>query len=454
MSTPATVPIFDPSGQLRDVPYEQMHSAVQAGGKPGVLFQAPDGSHRYIPADQTQAAAKAGGKILPMKQQEIQHPGFWSALGEDLKGLVKAVPGIVSNAPLAGQLAVPVRGGVGEFTPPGAAQGVQQAASTLQADQQRKAEGKGPVYRAGALAATGVGANVEGMEQSAKAGDVGGVLGHATAAAVPAVAPLAVEGVGAGLKKFGNVVNETRAVAGAAPVKPGQAVQSYRQIPEALSRDSVQTLNKFSQKEGLPELKSETLRDAVDELQQNLLNRSKAKYKVVDDAVGGDLKPVQERMQKLNKAIRENDKVNPELADKQRVQLAEASTTYKELIEKAKQNGVANAEDLMKQGDRDYARSSQGTAGRALANGVKQVSGQVQRGGHPAPGGLASQIDRLTNKGMLKYSLDPETAQELQTVTRKHLEATRAVKAAKDTFEHPTKAPGKILSRALFGETD
>ena|ERR1035438_9475546 len=76
MSSP-TVPIFDPQGVLRDIPYDQMTQAVAAGGKPAVKFQAPDNSTRYVPADQTQAAAKAGGKPLPIQQQDHGIPELY-----------------------------------------------------------------------------------------------------------------------------------------------------------------------------------------------------------------------------------------------------------------------------------------------------------------------------------------------------------------------------------------
>lgn len=85
-----TVPIFAPDGTLGDVPYEQMHAALAAGGKPGVTIKSPDGKLGVVPADRSLEAVHAGGQIVPLKDQETQHPGFWQSLYENtpLKGVV------------------------------------------------------------------------------------------------------------------------------------------------------------------------------------------------------------------------------------------------------------------------------------------------------------------------------------------------------------------------------
>jgi hypothetical protein len=98
MST-STVPIFDPSGILRDVPYEQMLEAVKAGGKPGVRFQAPDGKVRYVPADQTKDAAAAGGKMLPIEQQDKGIPEWYGFTPSNIaKNFYQGAKSVVSGA--------------------------------------------------------------------------------------------------------------------------------------------------------------------------------------------------------------------------------------------------------------------------------------------------------------------------------------------------------------------
>ena len=36
MATPATIPMFDPQGNLGDIPMSQANAAIQAGAKPAV----------------------------------------------------------------------------------------------------------------------------------------------------------------------------------------------------------------------------------------------------------------------------------------------------------------------------------------------------------------------------------------------------------------------------------
>jgi len=182
MSAAQTVPIFDPSGVLRDVPYEQMRDAVSNGGKPAVRFQAPDQSIRYVPADQTKDAVQAGGKILPFEQQDIQHPGFWMSLGSDLGGMVK---GLIPDNPFTETHA----GLVNKLH--------QEQASDAAAENSPERNAHGSFYKNVTVpAATAIGVNVPGMEQSAAQGDEAGVYGHAAA---PAVAAAVAEGVKAAL---------------------------------------------------------------------------------------------------------------------------------------------------------------------------------------------------------------------------------------------------------------
>lgn len=183
MSDQQTVPIIDPSGQAWDIPYEKMHDALAAGGKPGVLMQDPSGKKWVIPADKTQDAVKAGGQLLPFEEQPAQHPGFWHAVASN----IAALPGVISNAVSLGSTPVPGHAG---FDPLPA----ENAAALAQADTARKAIGEGLPERAGSAIATMAGTNVPGMERSAAEGDVGGVLGHAVSGMAMAAAPLLAEG--------------------------------------------------------------------------------------------------------------------------------------------------------------------------------------------------------------------------------------------------------------------
>jgi hypothetical protein len=76
------------------------------------------------------------------------------------------------------------------------------AGQSYEQDQQRKKEGYSPAYRATVPVAESIGVNVPGMEASAKAGDVGGVVGHALA---PAVVLGTAYGAGKGLSAVGKL---------------------------------------------------------------------------------------------------------------------------------------------------------------------------------------------------------------------------------------------------------
>lgn len=193
MSTPATVPIFDPQGVLRDVPQAQMLDAVRAGGTVGVKFQAPDQSIRYVPANRTQDAVKAGGKIMPIEQQDVQHPGFWANLGSDLGGMAKGLwhaavdPLTDTHEDLVRKLH-------------------EEQASEAALENSPEHQAHGAFYRnVTTPAAQAIGVNVPGMEESAAQGDVAGVAGHA--AAVP-VAMAATEGAMRGVPAVSAAVKE------------------------------------------------------------------------------------------------------------------------------------------------------------------------------------------------------------------------------------------------------
>jgi|SRR5581483_6133063 len=173
MSTPAIVPMFDPQGVLRDIPYERVMEAKNAGAEIGVRMKAPDGTVRVVPASRYAEAAKQGGKVLPIEQQAVEKLGFWETMGADLKAAVAGLPNAIKQG------LAPITGGQVSLEGPAAA---------VAADEQRAKQGRGALYRAGALTATAAGANVQGMEQAAEEGNSAAIVGHAAAGAVPYIA--------------------------------------------------------------------------------------------------------------------------------------------------------------------------------------------------------------------------------------------------------------------------
>lgn len=173
----STVPVFSPTGELGDIPADQLHAAVLAGAKPGIHIKSPDGSDGIVPADRSLEAVKAGAKLVPIQEQPAK--SFWSEAGSalwgDLKGMVAgsaklAMHGMESASGMPQNLAEDI---------------ANQGSQMKQNWKARTAAGEGLPYKVGAAANEALGVNVTGEEQAAKEGNPGAVVGHA--AAVPAV---------------------------------------------------------------------------------------------------------------------------------------------------------------------------------------------------------------------------------------------------------------------------
>jgi hypothetical protein len=219
MSTQATVPILGPDGKVYDIPYENMHAALADGGKMGVYVKGPDQKQYVIPADKVNDAVKDGGQIIPYNlDASHQKEGFWGAAWNTLKNIPA---GMVKSIATGAEMANPSQ-------PPGTPNTLPQQAieSAQQGVAQRQADNRSVAYQAIAPVGEMVGADVQGMEKAANAGDPGGVLGHAAGSAVPALAPLAVEGAIKGV-----VRPATQAIGDAYVNRATSAVRAT--IPEA-----------------------------------------------------------------------------------------------------------------------------------------------------------------------------------------------------------------------------
>jgi hypothetical protein len=204
------IPVFDPQGTLRDIPSDQLPAAVKAGGMPAVRFMAPDKSIRYVPANQTQDAYKAGGTILPLEDQDVQHPGFWATLVDDVQGAAKGMyHSLADYDPLSDP----------NLSDSAKNQIVARQQSDAAAKVAARTKQYGPVYaNVSAPANEMLGVNVEGMEKSAAQGDQGGVVGHA--AAVPAMSLAAELGTRALASRIARAVSVSpEAIAKPEPVK-------------------------------------------------------------------------------------------------------------------------------------------------------------------------------------------------------------------------------------------
>jgi hypothetical protein len=257
------VTIFDPQGNKGAIPQERLVDAVKAGAKPAVTMKAPDGTLGEIPADRLQDAVKAGASVVPFEQQENQHAGVWHTIASNLSGLLR--PSGFNPYPGMGQ--------------------DEKAAAAGQAheqDQQRAQEGRSAAYRAVVPFAQSVGVNVPGMEQSAREGDVGGVIGHA---AVPLVALGAGEALGHGIglakdalpsaRRAGQAFQDIKAAAGNVPIDTAKVGNSALDLYTQSQRGATlpPAVNKLVRRLSAPDSPPMTYAEAKD-FQSNISNLS------------------------------------------------------------------------------------------------------------------------------------------------------------------------------------
>lgn len=115
---------------------------------------------------------------IPATPEDVSEAS--SALGSDLGGMVKSIPSMIWKTSAPGMAVEGIKKGV---TGMRALRSGQQTPEQ-QHEEEQKQSGYGTMYRKlGTPLAEGVGVNLRGMEESAKEGSPGGVIGHA--AAVP-----------------------------------------------------------------------------------------------------------------------------------------------------------------------------------------------------------------------------------------------------------------------------
>jgi hypothetical protein len=105
MGGSSSVPMYDPTGKLRDVPFSVLKDAVANGGVPAHAVKAPDGTIRMVPVTRLKEAVDNGGTIQPLKSDEGHLPtayGFTlsnlaSNAWEGAKSVVKGTAAVASD---------------------------------------------------------------------------------------------------------------------------------------------------------------------------------------------------------------------------------------------------------------------------------------------------------------------------------------------------------------------
>lgn len=73
-------PIFAPDGSIRDIPDDQVQSALSAGGRVAVRMKDPQGTLRYVPQDSVEQAKQAGGTLAD--NPTPHENSIWTAVKE------------------------------------------------------------------------------------------------------------------------------------------------------------------------------------------------------------------------------------------------------------------------------------------------------------------------------------------------------------------------------------
>jgi hypothetical protein len=218
-------------------------------------------------------------------------------------------------------------------------------------------------------------------------------------------------------------------------------------LPTRMREHVVTNLREVAKRDGLPDLKSITVRESVPELATNLETRATAAYQSVDKALGGQLQPLRDAIRDTNHSISANKVLDPIKAEALTKRLAELNRQKAAAIKKAQASGITNADTLIRTADRDYARAK---ALEKVNKKFASASGAVRHGGEPNAARFATVVDELNNSGTLKFALGEEQAAKLVKATAEHLEKTKQAKLARSAA---TKAESDLKSQSTWRES-
>lgn len=180
MATPNVVPMFDPNGEVRMIPMDQVSAATESGGRRAIPMSDPSGTVRYIPHELMQDALAHGGKLVPVPSQPTkfeqgrdpsqQEGGAMSYLHEGLE-IARGV-GQMGTGVMPDITGIPMR-----------------AAQISDNIQNRQDQRRSKAYQATALATDTVlpVVNARKMEDQADVGNWKGIVGTAAADITPVV---------------------------------------------------------------------------------------------------------------------------------------------------------------------------------------------------------------------------------------------------------------------------
>ena len=193
-----------------------------------------------------------------------------------------------------------------------------------------------------------------------------------------------------------------------------------------LNERVVDTLSQVADQEGFSKGWS-SVTHAFGDLSDQFVQRAKSAYQAVDKAADGALNPVIEKIRDTKNAIATQKNLDPDKAETLAERLEELVGLKNKAVQRASQNGVNNAEQLVKQADVDY---SKGKALASVRDRVNNASGVAREGGKTNPSKFASVVDNTKMQGKMDWALGPQARQALQQDTRKALTTQKVVRTA------------------------
>jgi hypothetical protein len=272
-----------------------------------------------------------------------------------------------------------------------------------------------------------------------KAGNTAGAIGDVVGG-VSSIAPMLL-GDEATATKAGNVVGKAADTAADAAGKAKALVSEDAAATKAqpIVQDAVKgTAAETAAGENVQPKAATSVRDAVQNVADEVKGRSKAAYQTLDEASGGRFQRFDDALSNLRDKMSETAGIDDDAFEKysQRAQDIEASQT--ELVDSLVRDGKIDS-DLAEQAKNDYKKSAAlydvSQQVRASASGLRPELGS----GTPEaldPSKLAPRLNKLYDSGRLQQAIGSDGAaklmQQVDEAVRTKARAIKTVKLAKN----------------------
>jgi hypothetical protein len=226
------------------------------------------------------------------------------------------------------------------------------------------------------------------------------------------------------------------AVADAIPVAGQIAKQTVKQgaraIAEAprpsakLTRRVLESVDKVANHEKIP-VAGKNLPERLTSLSQGFISRAKTVYQQLDKAADGNLQPLLDTIEETKHAIQAQKNLDPEKAAKLAKELARLEGQKASTIARLTQNGVTDAEKVLREADRNYARGKQI---ERLSKKALTHAGEAQYGGKVNPEKFARSLDTAKTVAEVEGGLGKQTMKEFTKSAQKALSTKKNLKRA------------------------